>query len=251
MGLFSGIGGILGGVFGATQQRRAFNSAINDLRNFQQTTLNPAFGNLQNQANTMVDQGLSVLSDGRSHYQLSPEVQAMRQRLTQSTNDGLSPAARIAFEDMNRLMKEDAVSTGNLRSGAFAFGQAELGRRVIADDLTRQQQLLDLFGRQDLSLNEMDLRTGLGLLQSGGTFAGLGNQVLQLSQANTSNIANATIGRGAVNAAQLTGIGAATGGVLDLGAMAYGGAIGAGGGPGGLAGAIGGVTGMSFLGNKT
>lgn len=231
MGLFSGIGSIIGGIFGATQQRRAYNSAINDLRQFQQEQALPQAWRMQGRSDQLTALGRDILTSGDTPFRLSAEAQAMRRNLM-STTGGLSPAAQIAFEDMNRLLKEDAVSTGNLRSGAFAFGQAELGRRVVADELLRQTQLLDLFGRQDLSLNQLGLDAGLGLLQAGGHFGSLSNQALGLAGNITTNIADATIQRGTVNAAQLYGAGAAIGGVVDLGLLAYGGY--SGGGLGGL-----------------
>ncbi|GKS58170.1 hypothetical protein YTPLAS18_16970 [Nitrospira sp.] len=126
MGLFSGIGGLIGGVFGATQQKRAFNSAIENLRNFQQNTLLPEAGKYSAFSGDMVARGLNTIGGGTLSYNYSPEVQGMRDRLIASTQGGLSPAAQIALEDANKFLKEDAVSTGNLRSGAFGYAQAEL-----------------------------------------------------------------------------------------------------------------------------
>lgn len=242
MGLFSGIGGLIGGIFGATQQRRAYNSAINDLRNFQQNQALPQAARMQGRSDQLTALGRDMLTGGETPFQLSSQAQQMRQNLMAS-NGGLSAAAQIAFEDMNRLLKEDAVSTGNLRSGAFAFGQAELGRRVIADELLRQTQLLDLFGRQDLVLNQLGLHSGLGLLQAGGYFGSLSNQALGFAGNLTTNIAEATIQRGAVNAAQLYGAGAGIGGVVDAGLSAASGFLGLPSGPGGFTGLLTGLTG--------
>lgn len=52
--------------------------------------------------------------------------------------EGLSGADRIAYEDAAKLLNEQMVSTGNLRSGAAAFGQAQLLRRVVADASERR-----------------------------------------------------------------------------------------------------------------
>lgn len=232
MGLFSGIGGIIGGIFGATQQRRAYNSAINDLRNFQQNQALPQAWRMQGRSDQLTSLGRDILTSGDSPFQLSDQTQQMRRNLMAS-NGGLSAASQIAFEDLNRLLKEDAVSTGNLRSGAFAFGQAELGRRVVADELNRQAGLLDLFGRQDLDLQKLGLEAGLALLGGGVNFGQMSNQALGFAGGLTTDIAGATIERGRVNAAQLYGAGGGIGSVLDLGALAYGGYSG-----GGLSGMI-------------
>jgi len=240
MGLFSGIGSIIGGIFGATQQRRAYNSAINDLRNFQQQQALPQAWRMQGRSDQLTALGRDILTSGDTPFQLSAEAQAMRRNLMASTG-GLSAASQIAFEDLNRLLKEDAVSTGNLRSGAFAFGQAELGRRVLADEMTRQQQLLDLFGRQDLSLEQLGLNAGMSLLEGGVNFGQISNQALGFAGNITTNLAGATIGRGAVNAAQLYNAGAGLGGVIDMGALAYGGYSGG----GGLSGAINALSGRA------
>lgn len=234
MGLFSGIGGIIGSVFGATQQRRAFNSAINDLRQFQQEQALPQAWRMRGWSDQLTTIGRDILTNGESPFKLSSDTQALRRSLM-STTGGLSPAAMLAFEDLNRLLKEDAVSTGNLRSGAFAFGQAELGRRVLADELTRQTGLLELFGQQDLDLGRVNLQTGLGLLQGGVNYGQISNQALGFAGGLTTNIANATIGRGEVSGAQLYGAGAGIGGVVDLGAIAAGGYYGT---PGGFQGAL-------------
>lgn len=228
MGLFSGIGGIIGSVFGATQQRRAFNSAINDLRQFQQEQALPQAWRMRGWSDQLTTMGRDILTGGETPFRLSDQTQQMRRNLMAS-NGGLSAAAQIAFEDMNRLLKEDAVSTGNLRSGAFAFGQAELGRRVLADELTRQTGLLELFGQQDLDLGRVNLQTGLGFLQGGVNYGQLSNQALGFAGGLTTDIAGATIERGRVNSAQLYGAGAGIGGVVDLGLLAAGGYAGGGG----------------------
>lgn len=228
MGLFSGIGGIIGGIFGATQQRRAYNSAINDLRQFQQEQALPQAWRMRGWSDQLTALGRDILTSGDSPFQLSAETQQMRRNLMSSTG-GLSSASMLAFEDLNRLLKEDAVSTGNLRSGAFAFGQAELGRRVLADEINRQAGLLELFGQQDLDLRKLGLQSGLALLEGGVNFGQISNQALGFAGGITTDIAGATIGRGHVNAAQLYGAGGGIGSVLDLGALAYGGYSGGGG----------------------
>lgn len=235
MGLFSGIGGIIGSVFGATQQRRAFNSAINDLRQFQQEQALPQAWRMRGWSDQLTTMGRDILTNGESPFKLSSDTQALRRSLM-STAGGLSPAAMLAFEDLNRLLKEDAVSTGNLRSGAFAFGQAELGRRVLADEMLRQQQLLQVFGQQDVQLSQLGLNAGLGLLEGGVNFGQISNQALGFAGNITTNIADATIGRGAVNAAQLSGAGAGIGGVVDMASTALSGYLS--GAPGGFQGAL-------------
>lgn len=222
MGLFSGIGSIIGGIFGATQQRRAYNSAINDLRNFQQNQALPQAWRMQGRSDQLTSLGRDMLTGGETPFQLSAQTQQMRDRLMSSFG-GLSSASQIAFEDLNRLLKEDAVSTGNLRSGAFGFAQAELGRRVLADELGRQQQLLSLFGQQDIALNQLGFNAGSTLLGAGQHFGSLSNQALGFAGNITTNIADATIQRGGVDAARLYGAGAGLGGVIDLGATATGG----------------------------
>ena len=63
--------------------------------------------------------------------------------------EGLSGADRIAYEDAAKLLNEQMVSTGNLRSGAAAFGQSQLLRRVVADANERR------FSRQTAKLQLM------------------------------------------------------------------------------------------------
>lgn len=73
--------------------------------------------------------------------------------------EGLSSADKIAYEDAAKLLNEQMVSTGNLRSGAAAFGQAQLLRRVVADASERRfnrqvAKLGLLFGGQNQAVSQ-------------------------------------------------------------------------------------------------
>lgn len=96
-------------------------------------------------------------------------------------------------------------------------------------------------------MNELDLNTGLNLLKAGASYGDIATSIYGLASNNNLNTSNAIIGRGGVQAAQLSGIGSGIGSIGDLGLLAYGGAMGLGGtGATGWEGALQGVTGMGM-----
>lgn len=146
MGLFSDISGI----FGAVQEKRAAVEAQRILNEAKQQAVNES-AKLSNQFDPFVTSAQNNLNDTAG---------LLKKYLAQTegvqVDSGLTAADRISYQDASKLLNEQMVSTGNLRSGAAAFGQSELLRRVVADAETRtfnqQMQKMGLLfgGSQEL-----------------------------------------------------------------------------------------------------
>lgn len=126
MGLFSSIAGI----FGATQEKRAAGEAVRII-NEARAAGTARSNELNAEFTPFVTASRAALEDAGATSGLLQNIIAQTQDL--DVGEGLSGADRIAYEDAAKLLNEQMVSTGNLRSGASAFGQAQLLRRVVAD----------------------------------------------------------------------------------------------------------------------
>jgi hypothetical protein len=155
--------------------------------------------------------------------------------------EGLTAADKLAFEDTQRLVNENLVATGNLRSGAGAFASAEVARRVAADASQRRLQYLNLAIGAGSQLGGIAQATGeLGL---GGKQ--ISSQLLQASMGLAPAQASAVMAKGAAEAAQIQAMGSLGSDVLNMGLGFFGG-MGGLPGPGGLGGAALGAGGLNF-----
>lgn len=220
MGLFSDISGI----FGAVQEKRAAVEA--------QRILNEAKQQAMNESAKLSNQFDPFVTDAQNNLNTTSGL--LQKYLGETENiqvdSGLTAADKIAYQDASRLLNEQMVATGNLRSGAAAFGQSELLRRVVADAETRT------FNQQ---MQKMGLLFG-GSQELGNVGATQGQIGLQGKQMATSllqtafNLAPAQATAELQKGAALSNI---LGGIGGLGDSAVNTAVGAfAGGMGGLAG---------------
>ena len=139
----------------------------------------------------------------------TPETRRLREGLIAETFGGLSTLAELQFEDLDRLLTERAVATGNLRSSNIQFGRAELGRRIAADELQRAIGLVDLFGRQDIAARTL----GVNVLNVSQGFLGVAPRAVQAGAVAGSVAQRAEAARIADERAT----GAAIGSLFDIG----------------------------------
>lgn len=213
MGIVSGITDI----FASTQQKRAYQAAINVLN----AAKDQAFG----ESSKLSAQFDPIISDAMSKLGISFDT--IQKYLTDAANIDvgapLNESDRIAMTDAQRLMNENMAKTGNLRSGASSFANEELTRRVIADATTRnfdrtlaKAQLL-LGGANELSgVAGMEGNIGMTGKQIAENMFGTGLSIQQ-------QIAQATLGKGMAGASQISSIGDLGDSLLSSAAMAYGG----------------------------
>lgn len=141
----------IAGVFGAVQEKRAAGEAMRILNEAKQQAMNES-ANLSQMFDPFVTSAQSNLNMTAGLLQ-----KFIAQTEGVQVDQGLTAADRIAYQDAAKLLNEQMVSTGNLRSGAAAFGQSELLRRVVADaesrSFSQQMQKLGLLfgGSQELS----------------------------------------------------------------------------------------------------
>lgn len=132
------------GIFGAVQEKRAANESLRILRNAQEVSKRRS-DELAAQFRPFVEKGEAYLTQAGEMVDAS-QTYLQEQAALMETGKGLSAADEIAYKDAARLLNEQMVGTGNLRSGAAAFGQTELLRRVVADANQRN------FDRQAMKL---------------------------------------------------------------------------------------------------
>lgn len=221
-GLFSDVASI----FSATQEARAAKEAQRILNEARQQAATES-AKLSQQFDPFVSSAKTNLNETAGLLQ-----KYLRETEGVQVDTGLTAADKIAYQDAAKLFNEQMVSTGNLRSGAAAFGQAELLRRVVADAESRT------FNQQMAKLGL--LFGGAGSLGSVGTAQGsIGLEGKRLSANMLSNafnlagaVAGAEIHKGAALANQIGAVG-------RLGDTTVNTAIGA------LAGGFGGLPGMT------
>lgn len=214
-----GIFGAIAGIFGSNAQKQAAQNALRLI-------------NEARELGTKEAKAVSAIFDPwitTGKEQLGTSFDIMQRLVgiaeTGATTPGLTSQDQLAFEDAQRLINENLVATGNLRSGAGAFASAELGRRVTADAAQRRQNYLQLAlsgGGQLGGIAQATGQIGLGGKQLSGT-------LLQAAMGLAPAAASAQLQIGAAQAAQYQ----AYGGLADAG---LGAALGGFGGIGGLSG---------------
>lgn len=221
MGILSGVADIFGGV----QQKRAAAEAVAMLREAQNKGYNLS-ASMGAQAQPFLNKARSALDASAGYDTMLQDF--IKQTQAMDTGTGLSAADQIALKDAQRLMNENLVGTGNLRSGAAAFANVDLARRAAADASQRSfertlNKMQLLFGGQaqgsGQALNRAQIAGGVGTgLNS--ISANLMAQAMGLA----SPMGQAEMSKGAAIASTI----GAVGGVGDsLMSMGMGGAIGA------------------------
>lgn len=205
MATFTGIGAAFGSFFGASDLEERFNQAIGVLKDFQATAERSLEG-FREKGQLSFDQALRQLTNP----EMAPDVRALRQFLMTEIGTGLSPFAKLQFEDLNRELENRAITTGNLRSGAIGIQRAELGRRIAADEFTRALSVLDTAQRYDMT-------TSKTFLDASTDFAQMENVALGTVGATVANVAGALTGLGAVEQQAAVALGSAFGGLADKG----------------------------------
>jgi hypothetical protein len=117
--------------------------------------------------------------------------------------EGMTAGDKLAFEDTQRLVNENLVATGNLRSGAGAFASAEVGRRVLADASQRRLQYLNLAIGAGRELGGIAASTA----QTGVQGKNIASSLLQASMGLAPAQASAAMASGAAQAAQYQAFG--------------------------------------------
>ena len=119
------------GIFGAVQEKRAAREAVRILNQAREEATARS-GDISRMFQPFLESGKEYL--GQSAAQIEKAQQYLQEQAGQiETGQGLNAVDEIAYKDAARLLNEQMVGTGNLRSGAAAFGQSELLRRVVAD----------------------------------------------------------------------------------------------------------------------
>jgi hypothetical protein len=216
MGLASGVAGI----FASTQQKRAAGEAMRILADAKNMAFDEA-GRLKSTFSPIVQEAMD---------KLGVSYDTIKGYLTDAENidtgEPFSESDKIALEDATRLMNENLSKTGNLRSGAAAYGNAELTRRVLADAMDRNYD-------RELGKSTL-LLSGAGMLGSiGETMGSMGMQGLTMSNNMFStglsleqSRAQAALGKGAALANQLMSVGDLGDSVISMGTMAAAGGMG-------------------------
>ena len=246
LGLFSGLGSAIGGLFGGSG---GFDEVIGFLRGeilpevqtsltgFREAGVEARQAGIETReiAGGLRERGLAAFEAPPQ----APDIAAARQRLLGITEGGISPFAQLQFEDLNKLLTEAAVSTGNLRSGAVQIGRAELGRRIAADEFGRALTAFDAIRRGDIGTAQSILNLSLGLSNVSLGLSSLEPQFGQLEVGALDallgtgrQISGALLGRGALDIARAQALGGAIGAGVDIG----------------LAGVTGGLTGSEAIG---
>lgn len=171
------------GIFGAVQEKRAANEALRILRDAREIAKRRS-DELAAQFRPFVEKGEAYLTQAGEMVDAS-QAYLQEQGALMETGKGLNAADEIAYKDAARLLNEQMVGTGNLRSGAAAFGQTELLRRVVADanqrNFDRQAMKLQLlYGGMAQGANQ------IGQLGSVSSNIGLQGQALSAQMLQTS-----------------------------------------------------------------
>lgn len=202
----------IAGIFGAVQEKRAAKEAIRILNEARAQAMSRST-ELATMFKPFVDQGSQYLTEAGDLVGESQRV-LQEQAAMMETGQGLSAADEIAYKDAAKLLNEQMVGTGNLRSGAAAFGQSELLRRVVADASQRN------FSRQATKLQLLYGGMAQGASQYGqlGQAAGqiglqgqqLSAQMLQNALGFSSQLAGAEIRKGQALSNEIVSYGVAT-----------------------------------------
>lgn len=200
---FTGLGSMFGSWFGASDLEDRYTDAINELKKFQ-ATAEKSLAGFRKKGTQAYDQMFKELSDPT----LAPDVKQLRASLISTISGGLSPYAKLQFDDLNRELEARASATGNLRSGAVGIQRAELGRRIAADEFGRALQVMDSLQKRDLAASSLFGQVALG-------YAGAENQALNSVGNAISGVAGALIGQGTAQYAKSTALGTAAGMATD------------------------------------
>lgn len=228
---FSGLGGLFGSYIGGIEMKNRFKEAIGELRRVQQRAQETQ-DNFKAKGNEAYANSIKQLTNPM----MSADVRQIREFLTTNVTSGLSPFAKLQFDDLNRELEGRAAATGNLRSGAVGIQRAELGRRIASDEFSRALDTIKTFQAYDVGTSGMFMQQGLGYAQAE-------NQALGIASNNASNVAQGLMGLGAVARAQGQTLGTAVGALSEYAVAAM--TAGAGG-AGGLAAGGGGAAAGGF-----
>lgn len=200
------------GIFGAVQEKRAAKESIRILKLAREEAMNRS-NELSAMFKPFVDKSAQYMTQAGDRADiamayLDAEASGIE------TGKGLSAADEIAYKDAARLLNEQMVGTGNLRSGAAAFGQTELLRRVVADANQRN------FNRKIAKLQAVygSMAHGSGLYGNLANVSGqiglqgqqLSNQLLQNALGFSTQLSGAEIRKGQALSNELVSYGVAT-----------------------------------------
>ncbi len=194
----------IAGIFGATQEARAAKEAMRILNESRQEARAYA-DRLEGLYKPLVEGGRLGVEQGRDLLN-----QYLKQTQDLAVGDGLTAGDERSFKDASRLLNENMVATGNLRSGAAAYSQAELASRVAANAQDRSfnrniMKLNLLFGGAS-TIGQQGLQESQVGTQGMGLVTGMRNSILGFG----TNIANAELRKGGALSNQITSVGAAT-----------------------------------------
>lgn len=220
MGLFGGIAGI----FGATQEKRAAQEAARIMAVAREDATKEAakisaeYAPFSKTSLDFFDRAGGYATEDRSLIQ-----QLIAETRTADIGQGFSEADQIALKDAQRLMNENLVGTGNLRSGVAGFYNTELARRAVADVRQRQigarlNQLSLLFGgaSQLQSTTGQTAQFGQAAGNIGVQGRGLAAQLYSSALGLAGGQASAELAKGRALSSQISSAGSA----LDSGAAA-------------------------------
>ncbi len=201
----------IAGIFGAVQEKRAAKEALRLLNQAKEQAMARST-ELSTMFKPFVEQGGRYLTQAGESVDASQRY-LMEQAAQMEVGQGLTAADEIAYKDAARLLNEQMVGTGNLRSGAAAFGQTELLRRVVADANQRNfdrraAKLRLIYGGMAAGANQL---TNLGSISSQVGLQGqnLSNQILQTALGFSTQAAGMEIRKGQALSNELTSIGVA------------------------------------------
>lgn len=201
LGLFSTVAS----VFGSNQEKRAAAEATRIINQARVQGITRS-SELNAEFSPFITESQGYLGESAAGIRSS---QGFLQRLIAQTEDldtgtGLSDADKIAYEDAAKLLNEQMVSTGNLRSGAAAFGQSQLLRRVVADAnqrrFDRQVAKLQLLygGQQGMAQGANQFQSLAGTAGQIGLYGKqLSTQILQAAMGLAPAQATAEMAKGA------------------------------------------------------
>lgn len=202
----------IAGIFGAVQEKRAAKEAIRILNEAKVDAMNRS-KELSTMFKPFVEQSGKYLTQAGQAVDASQQY-LMDQAGQIEVGQGLTAADEIAYKDAARLLSEQMVKTGNLRSGAAAFGQTELLRRVVADANQRNfdrriAKLQTIYGGMATGANQYG---NLGSIsgQIGLQGQSLANQLLQTALGFSTQLSGAEIRKGQALSNEIVSYGVAT-----------------------------------------
>lgn len=212
------------GIFGAIQEKRAAKESIRILKEARDTATA--------RSNELYGIYKPFAEDSRQYLgQSADAIEAAQAYLMEQGNQievgqGLTAADEIAYKDAARLLNEQMVGTGNLRSGAAAFGQTELLRRVVADANQRNfdrrlAKLTTMFGGMNQAAGQFG---NLGSIsgQIGLQGQALSNQLLQTALGFSKDLSGAEIRKGQALSNEIVSYGVAADEIKDTIREGYG-----------------------------